>query len=544
MMTKSSSTAPNDPDVLTSEPISDPTLRRFEPDDGLFLRAPHLRQISTYAEEFALAAAGAAGPGVDHGLDVVISGGKLMVSPGLAIDGSRRPLRLAAPARIQRLPDSTTSTLWIVEILAAESVPAGSEPVYGKLCDDPSSNGILRPWRDSAVQIRVRPENASGSTRNEMASAYFATERSGLDPWLPPSKSLREFGWQIGAKSPTVPRPVPIAGLVHEQGQWVVDTWLARRDVGGPPARSAWEGHLGLRPWNVFSAQILQFQAHLADYLLKRANDGPCAPRLSDASRAIFEDLSEALPHLQPKKGASAKVNPTLLTAAVNKMLEPDEAGAPAVAAPQCPFVELPPAGIVQWAGDDPAADFRAFFKPSATIPVTVEHVRADCALRALDAAQHLDRIKLDDRSGETAVRLLVSTDEGNQQWMVFVRDCCPLESVDVYVQKNSQEEVDAGEPQPVRTLRYPVGGWAHPQPDDAVDAIRDEIRDGRISKVEGQARSSDRRSLTFVRSGLIAFDLADTFVSPIPTTVSVSGERESIRVYIDAPKQPRQEPQ
>ena len=317
----------------------------------------------------------------------------------------------------------------------------------------------------------------------------------------------------------------------------VVDTWLARRDVGGPPARSAWEGHLGLRPWNVFSAQVLQFQAHLADYL-KQVDVAPRAPLLSDTSRATLEDLSEALPHLQRKKGASDKINPDRLSAAVNEMLNAGQAGPPAVAALQGPFVELPPAGIVPWVGKDgPGAYFKGFF--NTTIPVAVEYVRADCALRALDAAQHLDRIQLNDRSGDTAVRLLVSTDNGNQKWMVFVRDCCPLESVDVYVQEDSQGEVDAGEPRPVATLRYPVGGWALPQPKEMLDKVRHSIGKDTIAHVEGHASSEDRRSLAFVRSGLIAFDVADTVASPVLTTVSVSGEPESIWVYINAEQQP-----
>ena len=102
-MTESSSAPSTDPDVLTSDPVSDPTLRRFEPDDGLFLRAPHLRQISTYAEEFALVAGAATGAGVDHGLDVTLSDGKLIVSPGLAVDGCAAT---AAPSNSGAYPAS------------------------------------------------------------------------------------------------------------------------------------------------------------------------------------------------------------------------------------------------------------------------------------------------------------------------------------------------------------------------------------------------------------------------------------------------------
>jgi len=47
-------------------------------------------------------------------------------------------------------------------------------------------------------------------------------------------------------------------------GEWVLDAWIARRDLIATPPRDAWEWRLGLRPWAVFIAQVLQFQAQLA----------------------------------------------------------------------------------------------------------------------------------------------------------------------------------------------------------------------------------------------------------------------------------------
>ncbi|MCU1644965.1 MAG: hypothetical protein JWN03_5240, partial [Nocardia sp.] len=196
-MTKPSTAPTAAPTELTSDPTADSKLRSLFAADGLFLRAEHLDQIQRYAEEYALAAGVSAASGVDYGLSVTIDGtgdGKsLVVLPGLAVDKSRRPLRLSAPTRIPLSLDHKAAELWIVEIVAAAApIPAGLEPVYGTLCDDPCSGGALAPWRDAAVVIRVRPEHRipgptpAGLKRSQLASAYFALERSESDPWLPP----------------------------------------------------------------------------------------------------------------------------------------------------------------------------------------------------------------------------------------------------------------------------------------------------------------------------------------------------------------------
>ncbi len=56
---------------------------------------------------------------------------------------------------------------------------------------------------------------------------------------------------------------VPLAVLLQVDGRWVVDTWTARRDIGAGSAEDTWRSRLGMRPWNVFMAQVLQFQDQL-----------------------------------------------------------------------------------------------------------------------------------------------------------------------------------------------------------------------------------------------------------------------------------------
>ncbi|HEY6145541.1 MAG TPA: hypothetical protein VIV13_04660, partial [Solirubrobacterales bacterium] len=46
---------------------------------------------------------------------------------------------------------------------------------------------------------------------------------------------------------------------------WSVDVWAARRDRGDPSPARTWQYRLGMRPWDVYVAQILQFQAQLQD---------------------------------------------------------------------------------------------------------------------------------------------------------------------------------------------------------------------------------------------------------------------------------------
>src|SRR5207249_7421715 len=64
---------------------------------------------------------------------------------------------------------------------------------------------------------------------------------------------------------PPEPQAVPIGVLQKIAGNFVLDTWTARREVNGPPGAVRWAGHLAMRPWSVFLAQVLQFQDQLRD---------------------------------------------------------------------------------------------------------------------------------------------------------------------------------------------------------------------------------------------------------------------------------------
>src|SRR6185312_15676054 len=68
----------------------------------------------------------------------------------------------------------------------------------------------------------------------------------------------------VEAKSET--SAVPLAILfppVGDAGEWRPDIWAVRRDRGAAPPDDFWRWRLGMRPWAVFIAQVLQFQHQL-----------------------------------------------------------------------------------------------------------------------------------------------------------------------------------------------------------------------------------------------------------------------------------------
>jgi hypothetical protein len=96
-MNDEKSTAPVDSVAAVTDSVAvrvtETGIRRLNAEDGLYLRAEHLRQMQQYARDIALLAGVAAGPGVDYGFNVTLAGSAIHVTPGLAIDAARCPLR-------------------------------------------------------------------------------------------------------------------------------------------------------------------------------------------------------------------------------------------------------------------------------------------------------------------------------------------------------------------------------------------------------------------------------------------------------------------
>jgi hypothetical protein len=549
-MNDEKSTAPVDSVAAATDSVAvrvtETGIRRLNAEDGLYLRADHLRQIQDYARDIALLAGVAAGPGVDYGFNVTLADSAIHVTPGLAIDAARRPLRSLRDVTVslEGLDATGANRFWIVEVAAGEPEPSGNEPLYGSLCDDPCGGASIPPWLDASVIVRVVPETLPGLDdapptlkRNKLASLYFERERRNLDPWLTPRSANDTVGsilarhWERGLPE-AAPQPgsVPIAALLRVDCEWVLDTWIARRDIGGLPARAAWEGHFGLRPWNIFLAQVLQFQAQLTDgdeHLWR------LGPQPTNYESAILARISEAVSGLPTPPSKKGKENYQAALAAVTDLEEAYTAKTPFGTATQ--FGELPPAGILPLPEDATPDKAAAYFQSrfGLQVAVEVEATRADCALRALKDAQHLDRIPLDAPEPYPFVRLFVPSEpadlpslvpQDGYSWMVFTRGCGRprCDDVDVYVIESDPEDPEgafnkftellksADPPDPV-TLSYPRDTWAVPGPADALKAIRKEVppeKDERQFIVIGVSATYDRQSLALARAGLLTVDL------------------------------------
>ena len=318
-------------------------------------------------------------------------------TPGLAIDPSGRPLR--SPARLEGdlsgLARSERGRIWIVEVIAAEPIPAGSEPQYSAVCATPCGpQSRIQPWRDDAVQLRVRAQTLYGAwvdtrpTRrllSALVSAYFDQDRRDGDPWLTPSgpgtavPGLGGRPWAGAAPEATSgPAGIPLGLLAWIDGQWVLDVWSARRDRLLSPPDTAWRNHLGLRPRPVFTAQVLQF----TDQLTREAVDAknPLPSRFVEIPPAGFLPLPAGL-------GESPKTAPQL-----KRWLEDIFEGA---------------------------------------VWLSVEECSADVALSAVALAQHMDRIPLvADAENGPAVQILVpaipadlpAVTTPRYGWVAFVR--------------------------------------------------------------------------------------------------------------------------
>lgn len=532
--------------------VTDSGLRALNAADGLFLRADHLKQMQVYAREFALLAGVAAGPGVDYGYTVALDGSELSVSPGMAVDGSRWPLRSNShvPLKLDTLPPLSDTEFWVVEVTAVDPVAAGSEAVYGTVCSDPCGGSSIQPWLDAAVQIRLTRDSLDGLQkvppslkRNRLASLYFERERSTNDPWLTPTGENGPIGgplqklWSAGAPdSAAPPGPVRLAVAFQIGSDWVVDTWIARRDIGDGPARAVWENRLGLRPWNVFMAQVLQFQAQMAD---TRAGLTVAGASCEQQRRDLIDEFENLVKNQRRHVRLADELEGLVTSARIR--IDEEIRAATWVAG----YEELPPAGILPSPGQtQPPKDyFESLF--GRTVDLEVAYVQADCALKALADAEHLDRIPVQSATNPRPyVRLLVpvktQTDlkylkpQDEYPWMVFVRACGPpkVDEVPVYVVDVSQDPppqrergefvdsefvdwVKSNAPQwkdhdSVALLTYPVDGWARPQIDIGFAELE------KWGPANGNVRifgttapgSTGRVSLMSVRTGLLAVDL------------------------------------
>ncbi|MFD7027007.1 hypothetical protein ACFWAR_03090 [Streptomyces sp. NPDC059917] len=417
--------------------------------DGLFLRAEHLNRIQDYARELALAVGEAGGPGVAEGYEVSVKDATLRVGGGLAVAPDGRPLR---SQRLITLPlgglAPGPNAFWYVEVVPA-SWPYGEAPVQGSYCDDPCSGaGTTRsPYGAEGVRIRLTEAAEPGldnrpadHRRNWLASRLFAAERTEGSAWpYGPGAADLPRNWA----PPTVTgkaKGVRLAVLSRAPGTaaaWEVDTWTARRERGAPPPYRYWQARTGMRPWDVFMAQILQFQCQLAELTAARA-----------APRTDLQPLLEQLARLGRQTFLQSHTKEQL-GRELGLLVEGIDAGllwGPGAADVPEPetleglgITELPPAGYLPLAPEDGGGSDDAAPQTSPTFPSAAALGRIEAFLgpqvdvrycwcgtadvaRAVQEAQHRDRIPLD---RPAAVDVLVPADEQGRpltNWVAFVR--------------------------------------------------------------------------------------------------------------------------
>src|SRR5262249_16738777 len=186
----------------------------------------------------------------------------------------------------------------------------GNEEVFGRLCDDGCATSADWAYLVEGVVVRAFPFMPTtpfiqfpGLTeahiRSQYVSAYFADEKAaglcqissaGLDSDLWCKGAQLQNGWCV---------PLAVIGVLSSTS--FVDEWVVRRERMETPPRRYWEGRMCMRPWDVFLAQVLQFQCQLPSVLAGHEGDStavdPCAahvhvirevtPYLSDLAYAV-----------------------------------------------------------------------------------------------------------------------------------------------------------------------------------------------------------------------------------------------------------------
>ncbi|MGW0094872.1 hypothetical protein ACWDWS_38725 [Streptomyces sp. NPDC003328] len=384
-------------------PVSSP-LTRLNFFDGRLLRGTDLTQEQKAERELLFAMSRTGGPGVANGLDVVLSGESVTLSPGLAVDPGGRMLLLPDPvtAPVDALLDATQgvtpspapdrpaaaafapcetnasapaantvggTALYLLTIAWAEGL-CGNAEVYGAPCEQACVTSTARPYRIDGIVLRLRPLTltrplpASAALlleqkhlRSRVAAAYFADERAAAGPPMS-AAFLASQTWCRGAVGPAGSEvPLAVLGRSGRTTEFA-DVWTVRRELMEPPARGYSDSRLSMRSRSVFAAQISQFQCQLAGLSAAGLPNSPAGRILVDAG-----------------------------------------------------MVELPPAGYlpVDPAGDlvqqvssllGPGVDLRFVAVPTDQVPHEVEEV------------QHRDRISLlagiDDSSARPDVDILV----------------------------------------------------------------------------------------------------------------------------------------
>jgi hypothetical protein len=342
------------------------------------------------------------------------------------------------------------------------------------------------------------------------------------------------------------------------KGELVLDVWTARRDIGGPPADDAWRSRLAMRPWNVFLAEVLQFQDQLSSLALPAAKVGhhEVVDSLRHGAEIYIEKVGgTAHGRLMPFK----ELKECYERATAPHVVLPDGGSLSDLG-----FVELPPAGYVDGVrlGAELRSSLEALF---ANHKLRICHVRADYVAGAVEQAQHLDRIPIP--GPPVDIDILVPDIHADLEglrtaaygWVAFVRHreaCCETrrieeEHVDVYCMQGIVNEIlkevteDPMVPPKGATkvgiMSYPPGGWAFPAGESATNVVK-VITDAGLTGTKDlaiitTASGPDRVPLAALRGSLFAASLDQGVMPPPVWSLSKPPMPEAIIVVIPQDK-------
>ncbi|GMU59048.1 MAG: hypothetical protein AMXMBFR34_08110 [Myxococcaceae bacterium] len=417
-------------------------LARLNYYDGKFLRAADMDLEQRYLMSLVALSNQGLGAGVVYGYGTSLSGEFLELGAGLAIDPQGHPLFLPAAVklRLQEIIDASRratlkddgtkkkkngvatfsdcvdvvappetgvlpeSDLYIIAICRAEAL-CGVEDVFGARCESACATSTERPLRREGVVVRAIPLQlrtpfptstlVSGDLylRSKVARSWFADEVL-RHPNLLSREGLTSGPWCLGATWDASCCEVPLA-IVSRGAEPFLDAWSVRRERMDAPSRRYWQWRMRQRPWDVFLAQVLQFQCQLAQ-VLGRAEAGGASAEVLDEAMSVFENLRKSpdAASLHPRLMVSSTMLSRLL-----KGLEQVKGRRKVAALGQRVLlskgiIELPPAGYLPvLPGELVNEQVRALLGEGVDLRFCA--VRHDYVGHAFDEARDLDRISL-----------------------------------------------------------------------------------------------------------------------------------------------------
>ena len=205
-----------------------------------------------------------------------------------------------------------STTYWVVKACSTSSL-TGQENRYGSICDDPccGDGASIQPFRCEEVAIEIDAvtvddlgRQEQSHRRNWLASyirARAGAERAVADPGHRDGAAAAAPFAAVGSGNPApLAGCVPIGVLLVVDGAFVLDTWIARRDIGAGYADDTWRWRLGMRPWNAFMAQVLQFQDQLTGFIDALAHPGVLKREVTGPKATV---VSRFLEIVQKRKG-------------------------------------------------------------------------------------------------------------------------------------------------------------------------------------------------------------------------------------------------